>query len=203
MSGCHLIRLQKRRGFVNSKMRALSNPSVTFIIFIFIFIFFYLSNVSVFHLSDGVSRAETRQFGGTRPNFGPAKSVLTTAGRGSGRDILQGRRKQNCHGISGGQNPKFERCLFARICSRFAYIAPAPDRAMVVQSAQTGHALRSPGELKCRTMRHFSFRAEIRKPIGANERIWKCGYKPVPRQNSIRPVFSITSSGCLPFVPVM
>src|SRR5262249_33566537 len=95
MSGCHLIRLQKRRGFVNSKMRALSNPSVTFIIFIFIFIFFYLSNLPVFPLSDGVSRLKPLHLGGPPPNFGPAKPVLTTSrpggygietgGQGSGR----------------------------------------------------------------------------------------------------------------------
>ena len=65
----------------------------------------------MFHLSDGVGRAESRQTGGTRLNFGPAKSVLTTVGMGSSRDIPQGRRNQNCHGISEGQNPEFERCV--------------------------------------------------------------------------------------------
>src|SRR5262249_30782146 len=60
-----------------------------------IFFFFSLSKVAFFTWSDGVGRANTRQFGGTRPNFGPAKPVLTTSrpggygietgGQGSGR----------------------------------------------------------------------------------------------------------------------
>src|SRR5215510_5654798 len=63
------------------------------------------------------------------------------------------RRKRNAKLLAGC-------AFFAHICPRFvigvSYVAPAPDREMVVQSAQTGHALRAPGDLKS-TMRLLSF----------------------------------------------
>jgi len=59
-SGFARIRHQKRMGWVNSKVRKRYTPSA-----VIIFIFFYLSNLSVFHLSDGVSRVGVGALGGT------------------------------------------------------------------------------------------------------------------------------------------